>query len=427
MVRSAAGVSAALVLLLGAAPARAQTAPAGATPAAQSEERTAARSPGTEAFDLIDLLRKIRHKELTPEQEAAAADPKARMRAIAPVIGYKPSTGAAFGIAGNMARFFGDPATTRISSTVASLTFSTKNQTSVSVRLDASNSGDEWSLDGDNRLQWTSQDTFGLGTTTPDNPTNMKFDYIRLYETAYRKLYRRVHAGVGFHYSTHTEIGPGEGAEAAWAGSPYVTYSERHGFDLESQTSAGLSANARIDSRDSAINPDRGWLMGVSYRPFIKDLLGGDSTWQELYLDTRTYRRLDPRGRHMLAIWVWGDMVTGGVAPYLDLPATGMDKYGRSARGYAEGRLRGEKLFYGEVEYRTTLTGNGFLGMVVFLNTTTLSNSESGERLFDNFAPGAGAGLRVLLNKRSKTNLCFDIGVGRAGSRGVYLAVQEAF
>ena len=53
--------------------------------------------------------------------------------------------------------------------------------------------------------------------------------------------------------------------------------------------------------------------------------------------------------------------------------------------------------------------------MVVFLNTTTLSNSESGERLFDNFAPGAGAGLRVLLNKRSKTNLCFDIGVGRAG------------
>jgi hemolysin activation/secretion protein len=104
-----------------------------------------------------------------------------------------------------------------------------------------------------------------------------------------------------------------------------------------------------------------------------------------------------------------------------------MDKYGRSARGYAEGRLRGEKLLYGEVEYRTTLTGNGFLGMVAFLNTTTLSNSGSGERLFDNFAPGAGAGLRILLNKRSKTNLCFDIGVGRAGSRGVYLAVQEAF
>lgn len=128
---------------------------------------------------------------------AAAADPKARMRAVAPVIGYKPSTGATIGIAGNMARFFGDPATTRISSTVASLTFSTKNQTSVSVRLDRSGPGDTWSLDGDNRLQWTSQDTFGLGTTTPDDPTHMKFDYFRLYETAYRKVYRSLHAGVG--------------------------------------------------------------------------------------------------------------------------------------------------------------------------------------------------------------------------------------
>jgi hypothetical protein len=32
-----------------------------------------------------------------------------------------------------------------------------------------------------------------------------------------------------------------------------------------------------------------------------------------------------------------------------------------------------------------------------------------------------------MLNKRSRTNLCFDIGFGKDGSRGVYLAVQEAF
>ena len=65
--------------------------------------------------------------------------------------------------------------------------------------------------------------------------------------------------------------------------------------------------------------------------------------------------------------------------------------------------------------------------MVAFINTTTLKNSQSGERLFDGFATGAGAGLRLLLNKRSKTNLCFDFGVGKHGSKGVYLAVQEAF
>jgi len=32
-----------------------------------------------------------------------------------------------------------------------------------------------------------------------------------------------------------------------------------------------------------------------------------------------------------------------------------------------------------------------------------------------------------MLNKRSKTNLCFDVGVGKHGSKGVYLAVHEAF
>jgi hypothetical protein len=65
--------------------------------------------------------------------------------------------------------------------------------------------------------------------------------------------------------------------------------------------------------------------------------------------------------------------------------------------------------------------------MVAFLNTTTVTNLESGERLFDSFAPGGGAGLRLLINKRSQTNLCFDVGFGQQGSKGVYLAIQEAF
>ncbi len=70
---------------------------------------------------------------------------------------------------------------------------------------------------------------------------------------------------------------------------------------------------------------------------------------------------------------------------------------------------------------------NGLLGMVVFLNATTISNQAEDEALFDHFAPGGGAGLRLLLNKRSKTNLAFDIGFGEKGNHGVYLAVQEAF
>lgn len=426
--RFAAGAAFGLVVLLAAAAAHGQTVPDADARAAQPGAPAPAPSPGTEPFDVKDLIRKLRHKELTPEQRAAALDSTKRMYAFAPVIGYKPSSGVMIGVAGNIAFFRGDPKTTRISSTVASLTFSSLKQTSLSAKFALFGRDDRWALDSDNRAQWTSQDTFGLGTITePADQINMKFNYFRLYNTAYYKVYGRLLAGVGFHYSAHTSVEPGKDAETGWSESPYVTYSNTHGFPLDSQSSAGTSVNLRLDTRGNAINPARGWLGSVSYRPFFKGFLGGESTWQELDLDARTYRTLDAGRRHKLAFWFWGDLVTGGVAPYMDLPAIGMDKYGRSGRGYAEGRFRGERLIYGEVEYRWTITGNGFVGMVAFVNTTTLSNSQSGERLFDNFAPGAGAGLRLLLNKRSKTNLCFDVGVGKLGSHGLYLAVQEAF
>ena len=401
---------------------------AAAAPVAQASDQPATPPGAPELFDAFDLLRKLRHKELTEAERAQAADPAHPMYAFAPVIGYKPSSGAMFGAAGNVAFFRGDPKTTHISSAVASLTFSTLKQTSMTARFGAFSTGDRWKYDGDNRFQWTSQDTFGLGTdAAAADKVNLKFDYFRVYETAYRSLAPGVFAGVGFHYSAHTSVEPGKDAEAGWGDSPYVTYSEDHGLPLASQTSAGASANFVVDTRDSAINADRGWLGSVNYRAFFNGFLGGDSSWQQLALDARTYRKLSADGRHKLAFWLFGDFVVSGTAPYLDLPATGMDTYGRSGRGYAEGRFRGERLLYGEVEYRGTLTKNGLLGMVAFVNTTTLANSLSGEQLFDGFASAAGAGLRLLINKRSKTNLCLDVGWGKQGSSGVYLAVQEAF
>ena len=105
-----------------------------------------------------------------------------------------------------------------------------------------------------------------------------------------------------------------------------------------------------------------------------------------------------------------------------------MDTYGRSGRGYPQGRFRGQSLVYGEAEYRWTVTKNGLFGMVAFLNTRDASAAtQTGEKLFDSFATGAGVGLRLMLNKRSQTNLCLDIGWGKDGSRAVYFAVQEAF
>jgi outer membrane protein assembly factor BamA len=280
------------------------------------------------------------------------------MVAAAPVITYGPTSGFGIGGAGNLAFYRGFPDTTRISSIVASVTATTKEQLLINAKLNTSALHNRWHFEGDNRLYWTSQKTYGLGTdTTEGGAVDQKYDYFRLYETLYRRVGRDIYLGAGFLYSNHTDVRPADdAASAAWPSSPYVAYSEQYGFDPVSQTSAGLSLHALVDSRDGSINPSRGWYAGLAYRMYFDGFLGGASAWQQLSYDLRTYVRLSRDARHRIAFWLYGDFVTGGTAPYLDLPATGMDTYGRAGRGYPQGRFRGQSLVYGEAEYRWTVT-----------------------------------------------------------------------
>jgi outer membrane protein assembly factor BamA len=327
-----------------------------------------------------------------------------------------------------VAFYRGDPSTTTISSLVTSLTFSTKKQTSITDRFTMFGRENRWRHEGDHRFQWTSLETYGLGSSADTTVGVLAdFNFFRLYQTSYYRLRPALYAGAGLYFDNHTDVGPRTGEESTWTGSPYVEYSEAHGLPLDSQTAAGTSLDLLWDNRDSFINADRGWLAKASYRTLFDGFLGGDSTWQKLNLDVRTYASLSSDRRHRLAFWWYADLVVGGAAPFFDLPSTAGDTYGRSARGYAEGQFRGERLAYGEVEYRATLMRNGLVGMVAFLNTTTVTSLDTDERLFDSFATAGGAGVRLLINKRSKTNLCLDFGFGKQGSKGVYLAIQEAF
>jgi hypothetical protein len=397
-----------------------------AQPASANSDRIQATAPADETMDVFDLVRKLRNKEADPQAESW--DYREPMMAFAPVIGSKPSSGLLLGAAGNVAFYRGDPATTRISSMVASMTFSTKKQTSVTNRFTIFANENRWRHEGDHRLQWTSLETHGLGTSADTTAgVEADFDFFRVHQISYFRLNPAWFVGAGLYFDNHVDVNPIAGEEATWTESPYVQYSEARGLPLDSQGAAGVSLDLLWDNRDSFINAGRGWLAKASYRMLFDDFLGGDSSWQKVNLDARVYVSLSQDRRHRIGFWGFADLVTGGVAPFFDLPSTGGDTYGRTARGYAEGQFRGERLAYGEIEYRATLTRSGLLGMVAFLNTTTVTNLDAGERLFDSFAPGGGAGLRLLINKRSKTNLCFDIGFGKQGSRGIYLSVQEAF
>jgi outer membrane protein assembly factor BamA len=384
-------------------------------------------TPPSSTTDVADLWRRIRNKEPKPD-ESDTQQSRKPFWFVSPAITSKPSTGLTVGVTGNLAFLSGDPVDTHFSTASANFKISVKNQATSTVRFGMFSSADKWFVQGENRFWWTSLDTYELGLDRPPTAENLRYTWVRIYESAYRRLPRsRVFIGGGVNVDVHTNVRPDSGAESGFGDSAYVRYTQEHGFPINGQTSSGTSAGVFVDTRDNAINAYRGWFASATYKTFFHGFLGGDSTWQEMSVDLRTYRALTPDARHRLAFWLLGDFVTGGTPPFLDFPSTSGDLYERSGRGYAAGQFRGPQLLYGEIEYRGTLTSNGLIGMVAFLNVTTVAGEDPGEELFQSFAPGVGVGLRVLLSKRTRSNLCVDYGIGIQGSRGFYLALQETF
>jgi hypothetical protein len=242
-------------------------------------------SPAPEpTTDIFDVWRAFRKKDKAAEP--AAWDYRKTMKAFAPVIGAKPSSGALVGLAGNIAFYRGDPAKTRISSMVASLTFSSKGQTSLTDRFTMFGRDDRYRLEADHRAQWTSLETGPLGTSAnTEDSVLTNFDFFRLHHTGYYQLRRGLYAGAGFYFDNHINIGPPEDdadANAEWAESPFVQYSEAHGLPLDGQASVGPSVDLLWDTRDSFINAARGWLAKASYRMSFDGLLGADSSCANL-------------------------------------------------------------------------------------------------------------------------------------------------
>ncbi len=412
IVAAFAGVIAALAF---AAPARADDDPAG-PPMAQP------------TIDAGDLWRKLRHKDAGETDGSEAQQLRQRPFAVfAPSVTSKPTTGLTFGLSGSTAFVVGDPEDTRMSVASAGMRISMKKQVLGGFRFSVFSPGDRWFVQGDNRFQWTSLNVYAAGVSAAATGANLKYDWVRAYETVYRSVAPGLFVGGGVNVSAHRDVRPNTTAQTAFTQSEYLAYSTANGYSPDATTSSGLNASVLFDTRDNSINARRGWLADASYRTFFNGFLGGDSSWQQLSAEVRTYRKLTSDARHRLAFWALGDFVAAGSAPFLDLPMTAGDLFGRSARGYGEGRYRGPHLVYGETEYRGDLTASGLIGMVAFLNVTTVDSFDTANHLFRDFAPGAGLGLRVLLDKHSRTNLCADYGFGRQGSRGFYLSLQEAF
>ncbi len=86
---------------------------------------------------------------------------------------------------------------------------------------------------------------------------------------------------------------------------------------------------------------------------------------------------------------------------------------------------------YMELEWRVPVPlvkkNPDLLGAVVFANATTASAEDLNQKLFDHIKPAAGLGLRVMIQKQSRTNLTVDYGWGADGEGAFYLNLTETF
>jgi hypothetical protein len=390
--------------------------------------------------DLGDLLRAALHKPPRVKKEAEGS------LLLLPIIGSNPATGFMVGVGGQYA--FKMKGSSLYSSFSGSAQFTTKSQVIFMLKNNVYTRSNNIFFSGDWRYLVYSQSTYGLGTnspvggiidyqyslagtaTTEDSlAQDMKFNFARFHQSVSYKILEGLYAGLGFYYDSYNKIKDEKLRLAppdTFFTSHYL-YNTSYGFNTTGYSISAVNINLVYDTRDNMINPYKGIYAMASWRGGFT-FLGNKNYSNFTQLEFRGYHsfsKVNPR--HLIAVWLMGDFSPKGELPYLVLPATSYDQRGRSGRGYTQGRYRGANLVYGEAEYRFPISKcGGILGGVVFLNGTTADNPSLNLKLFESIKPGYGAGLRIMVDKKSRTNLAVDVGFGD-NSFGFYLAASEAF
>ncbi len=373
--------------------------------------------------DIVDVLSKAFHIHSKP---GVISTPKKFYYSVLPAAGYTLQTRLAAILAGNVA-FYSDhnistphnDSVAKLSTITSSLAYTENNQVVLPVQSNIWTKDDKYNLVGDWRISKYPQDTYGLGgNNSLDSADLIDYSYLRIYQTLLRRFANNFYAGIGYNLDYHwgiTENGYQDGRQ-----SDYVKYQPR-----QKTVSSGISLDLLYDGRDNPIFPSTGAYANIVWRDNLT-FMGSDDNWQSILFDLRKYFRFPGHSNNVLAFWTYDWLVLSGTPPYLDLPSTAWDTYTNTGRGYIQGRFRSRQMLYLESEYRYGITRNGLLGGVVFVNAQSFSDWP-GNYKFNYVQPAAGLGLRVKLNKVSKTNIDIDYGFGLNNSHGLFINIAEVF
>ncbi|MNQ99442.1 Surface antigen [compost metagenome] len=254
----------------------------------------------------------------------------------------------------------------------------------------------------------------------------MDYNYFKFHQTASFEVKKNFYVGGGINIDWYSSIVDKELDLANGKTTYHYEYSQKYGFNNLEYFLTGVSLNIVYDSRDNQVNATRGWFANLNYR-INPVLFKNQDNSNVVFAEYRNFIPLSKKNeRYILALWTYGQFVTSGKVPYLNLPAIGWDQRSRSGEGYTQGLFRGTNLVYLASEFRFPITCNQMFSGVVFTNFVTTSNPETNTKLFHSVQPAAGVGLRILIDKATRTNLIVDQAWGNS-SKGFYLNAGETF
>lgn len=375
--------------------------------------------------DLLDVIRTIGPGHRLRQLDTTSFQSGRPAIWVIPQAGYSLQTGFLAQLLGNVA--FRRPGA-NVSTLTSAVSYTQQHQQLWTNTLNYWLPNNAWNLTADVRLMHYPQATFGLGMgTNTDRVVNMDYSYLRNYVTLLRRLTPNFYGGLGLQLDLHWNI------DSYNARGERVRIS-RYTYGVTGRSlSVGPVVNLLYDNRANSINPLGGLFANVVFRQNVT-WLGSNESRASMLLDVRKYVPLSrAKPETILAFWSYSALTLNGNPPFLDLPATGWDTYNNTGRGYIQGRFRGKDLLYLETEFRFGITANRLLGGVVFVNAQTVSepvtpaHPDTGTPLFTRVAPAAGAGIRLRMNKLSRTNLSIDYGRGIEGSHGLFFNLGEVF
>ncbi len=385
--------------------------------------------------DLPDFLKRI-----FPSKKPISTVPRIEGPSILPSFGYNPSFGFVIGAKMSYGKQLGNHKNTQFSVFGMEALYTSNGIITVQARHNVFTKENRWYLEGNWQLSRFGLIDYGLGTgsdhgsnsfimdefptTNSDSSFPVRFKYFRLTEKVYKKVTTNLYVGAGVSFNYRNNID--DIKQTGIFNTPHQRYSVQNGYDPDHYNANGLLFSIQYNSREHPLRSYGGMYADLTLR-FNQQWMGSTKNATQIFYDIRKYWSLSKRNpEQVIAVWHWASYLINGSLPYLEMPATGNDAYYRSGRAYTIGRFRGPSFAYFETEYRYPITRKKLISGVAFLNLQTASDNID-KKIYGRWEAGGGAGLRILMQKQSRTTMCIDIAKGNYGAWGIFFGLNEAF